>query len=151
MKSYPNQRKVTIHKPKYDGNFLQVSKAEWMAAYQHLNQGEFGLYLYLCGNQDNYEFYLSSAAVQQALQVSDSTYRRAVKSLKELGYLVEGKSERDLHFYPTPHRMMPVTDEREKAAAPVIFDQAATNPSATQYAVVPSHTFSGHIKYGWDD
>ena len=48
--SYPNQDMVTIHKERYDGNFLQVSIDEWTTAFTTLKPGTFGLYLYLCGN-----------------------------------------------------------------------------------------------------
>lgn len=86
MITYPNQRIVTVHKDKYYQDFLQVGKDEWMDAYSTLNRGAFGLYLYLCGNMNGYRFALSSVAVQNALDVSDSTYRRAVESLLEAGY-----------------------------------------------------------------
>ena len=126
--SYPNQDMVTIHKERYDGNFLQVSIDEWTTAFNTLKPGSFGLYLYLCGNMDGYHLALSSAAVQHALGYSDSTYRRAKKELIEKGYLVV--SERSPHvmdFFPTPPVMnapemtataAPVTSELCVSAAP---------------------------------
>ena len=75
--TFPNQDKVTIHKERYDGNFLQVSIDEWTTAFTTLKPGTFGLYLYLCGNKEGFNLALSSAAVQRALGYSDSTYRRA--------------------------------------------------------------------------
>lgn len=147
--SYANQRKVTTHKPPFEGHFLQVSKADWMAAYQNLNRGDFGLYLYLCGNQNNYEFYLSSADVQKQLGVSDSTYRRAVKSLQAKGYITIGKNEHDFHFYTTPQTTDPVTDEQKKAEEPVISDAAATEPPADAApAYLPLYSPSD---YDWED
>ena len=73
MITYPHQKLVTIHKEKYHQEFLQVGKDEWMTAYAKLPRGAFGLYLYLCGNMDGYRLGLSSAALQQALDISDST------------------------------------------------------------------------------
>lgn len=147
--SYANQRKVTTHKAPFEGHFLQVSKADWMAAYQNLNKGDFGLYLYLCGNQNNYEFYLSSADVQKQLGVSDSTYRRAVKSLQAKGYITIGKNEHDFHFYTTPQTTDNVTNEQEAAAEPVISDTAATEPPAdADPAYLPPYSLSD---YDWED
>ena len=149
MTSFPNQRKVTTHKPPFEGHFLQVSKADWMAAYQNLNRGDFGLYLYLCGNQNNYEFYLSSADVQKQLGVSDSTYRRAVKSLQAKGYITIGKNEHDFHFYTTPQTTDHVTDEQKEAAEPVISDTAASEPPAdADPAYLPPYSPSD---YDWED
>ena len=121
MVSYPNQSVVTIHKDKYHQDFLQVGKDEWMAAYADLKPSSFGLYLYLCGNRDKYIFALSSVAVQQALGISDSTYRRAKEELLEKGYFIaEDGNKHKLHFYPKPQ---PTTYEGKKkksgAAAPV--------------------------------
>ena len=81
MASFPNQRTVTIHKPKYDGNFVQVDIDDWQEAFDCLTKSGFGLYLYCCGNQDGYKLELSSAAVQNALHISDTSYRRAVEEL----------------------------------------------------------------------
>ena len=51
MSSFPNQRCITIHKPQYKENFLQVSIDEWQQAFIKLPaKSSFGLYLYLCGN-----------------------------------------------------------------------------------------------------
>ena len=125
--SYPNQDMVTIHKERYDANFLQVGIDEWTTAFNTLKPGSFGLYLYLCGNMDGYHLALSSAAVQRALGYSDSTYRRAKKELIEKEYLVV--SERSSHvmdFFPTP----PVVESSEMtaAAAPVTSDPHASAP-----------------------
>ena len=50
QKSYPNQSIVTIHKPQYKENFLQVAIDEWQDAFIKLPRISFSLYLYLCGN-----------------------------------------------------------------------------------------------------
>ena len=102
MTTYANQKIVTIHKEKYHQEFLQVGKDEWMSAFDKLPRGAFGLYLYLCGNMDGYRLGLSSAALQQALGISDSTYRRAIESLLENGYLLQEGNDKKLNFYPKP-------------------------------------------------
>ena len=146
--SYANQRKVTTHKPPFEGHFLQVGKADWMTAYQNLRRGTFGLYLYLCGHQNNYEFYLSSADVQKNLGFSDSTYRRAVEELKEMGYITIGKNEHDFHFYTKSQLMPSVMEDEGAEAAPVISEPAATEPPVGKAA--QHEHFSSSSPYGWD-
>lgn len=46
MASFPNQRTVTIHKPLYEKNFVQVDIFEWQEAFDALTKSSFGLYLY---------------------------------------------------------------------------------------------------------
>jgi len=87
--SVANQKIVRIHKPKYDGNFLQISKQEWQEASKSLNYSEFKLYLYLAGNMDNYKLELSQKAVENATGIRKTAYHDAVKKLKELGFLTE--------------------------------------------------------------
>ena len=133
MVSYPNQRIVTIHKPKYEANFLQVSISEWQEAYVRLERkGSFGLYLYLCSNMDGFPLALSSADIQKCLHVSDSTYRRAVEDLLGEGYLIQRNgNEHTLDFYTTPQPTnyvkkeykKKVTDDGRGAAAPSIYDK----------------------------
>ena len=47
MASFPNQRTVTIHKPLYEGNFVQVDIDDWQETLALLTKSSFGLYLYL--------------------------------------------------------------------------------------------------------
>ena len=149
MTSFANQRKVTTHKPPFDGHFLQVGKADWMTAYQTLRRGTFGLYLYLCGHQNNYAFYLSSADVQKQLGISDSTYRRAIEELKEKGYITIGKNEHDFHFYAKSRLMPSVMEDGDAAAAPVISEPVATKPPADNGHV---NALSGSSSlYGWEN
>ena len=147
--TFPNQDQVTIHKERYDGNFLQVSIDEWTTAFTTLKPGTFGLYLYLCGNMDGFNLALSSVAVQRALGYSDSTYRRAVKSLQAKGYITIGKNEHDFHFYTTPQTTDNVADEQKEAAEPVISDTAATeSPADADPAYLPPYSPSD---YDWED
>ncbi len=147
--TFPNQDRVTIHKDRYDANFLQVGIDEWMKAFNTLKPGTFGLYLYLCGNKDDFRLALSSAAVQRALGYSDSTYRRAKKELIEKGYLIV--SERSAHvmdFFPTP----PIMESSEMtAAAPVASDlRAPASPPKEEYLPrFPSSNYVAVSQYGW--
>ena len=149
--SYPNQDMVTIHKERYDANFLQVGIDEWTTAFNTLKPGSFGLYLYLCGNKEGYRLALSSAAVQHALGYSDSTYRCAKKELIEKGYLVV--SERSHHvmdFFPTP----PVMNAPEMtAAAPVTSELRASAAPQQEHPLprFPSSRYVTATEYDWVD
>ena len=103
QKSYPNQSIVTIHKPQYKENFLQVAIGEWENAFVVLPRSSFGLYLHLCGNQNGFPLALSSADIQKRLGISDSSYRRAVDDLLAAGYLMmRNDNKRTLDFYTMP-------------------------------------------------
>lgn len=150
--SYPNQDMVTIHKERYDANFLQVGIDEWTTAFNTLKPGTFGLYLYLCGNMNGFNLALSSAAVQRALGYSDSTYRRAKKELIEKGYLiVSERSHHAMDFFPTP----PVMDASKTtaAAAPVTSDlrAPATLQQEEYLPRFPSSQYVTVSEYDWVD
>ena len=150
--TFPNQDQVTIHKERYDGNFLQVSIDEWTTAFSTLKPGTFGLYLYLCGNMDGFNLALSSVAVQRALGYSDSTYRRAKKELIEKGYLiVSERSPRKMDFFPTP----PIVESSEMTAtaAPVTSDSHASAPPQQEEYLprFPSSQYVTVSEYDWVD
>lgn len=150
--TFPNQDQVTIHKERYDGNFLQVSIDEWTTAFSTLKPGTFGLYLYLCGNMDGFNLALSSVAVQRALGYSDSTYRRAKKELIEKGYLVVNeRSHHVMDFFPTP----PIVESSEMtaAAAPVTSDSHASAPPQQERLLprFPSSRYVTVTEYDWVD
>lgn len=130
QKSYPNQSIVTIHKPQYRENFLQVAIAEWEEAFIKLPRISFGLYLYMSGNQDGFPLSLSSADVQKRLNVSDSSYRRAVEDLLAAGYLMmRNDNERTLDFYTSPQPTSYMKKERKKK--PSTGDGAASAASVS--------------------
>ena len=140
QKSYPNQSNVTIHKPQYKENFLQVSIEEWEEAFIKLPRISFSLYLYLCGNQDGFNRALSSADFQKRLNVSDSSYRRAVDDLLAAGYLMMRNDKKNtMDFYTSPQSTTYVKPERKKksttgggaaSAEPVSMDDAPCEPDS---------------------
>ena len=148
MTSFPNQMFVTIHKDKCEHDFLQVNKSDWMEAYSTLNRGAFGLYLYLCGNMNGFHLGLSSVAVQRALGISDSTYRRAKKALVDAGYLIEGHNAHDYHFYPTPQFDVSVKKEKNDVR-PVVDAEPPQQKQTFQPAWKPE-PISYHSQYGWE-
>ena len=140
-------------------NFLQVAIDEWEEAFIILPRSSFGLYLYLCGNQNGYPLSLSSVAVQQALGISDSSYRRAVEDLMAAGYLMmRNDNERTLDFYTSPQPTSYVKKERKKkistgggaaGAAPVSIDEAPYEPPA--YEEASYNTYYSSSQYGWEE
>ena len=159
QKSYPNQSIVIIHKPQYKENFLQVAIDEWQGAFVVLPRCSFGLYLYLCGNQNGFPLALSSADVQKRLGISDSSYRRAVEDLLAAGYLmIRNDNKHTLDFYTTPQPTDYVKKERKKkpitgggaaSAEPVSIEEAPCEPPAYEEATrVIYRSSSG---YGWEE
>ena len=159
QKSYPNQSILTIHKPQYKENFLQVAIDEWQDAFIKLPRISFSLYLYLCGNQDGFPLSLSSADIQKRLNVSDSSYRRAVEDLLAAGYLMMRNDKKNtMEFYTSPQPTTYVKPERKKkpvtgggaaSAEPVSIDEAPCEPPAYEepsYSIY--HSSSG---YGWEE
>ena len=120
-----------------------------------LPRSSFGLYLYLCGNQNGYPLSLSSAAVQQALCISDSSYRRSVEDLLAAGYLImRNDNERTLDFYTSPQPTSYVKKERKKkpstgggaaSAEPVSIEESPCEPPANDafdyYASITSSLY----------
>ena len=150
--TYPNQDRITIHKERYDANFLQVGIDEWTTAFTNLKPGTFGLYLYLCSNKHDFHLALSSAAVQNALGYSDSTYRRAKKELIEKGYIIV--SERSPHvmdFFPTPPIME--SSEMTAAAEPVTSELRAPAPTPEEEYLprFPTSRYRTVTEYDWVD
>ena len=162
-KSYPNQSSITIHKPQYEGNFVQVSIDEWQNAFATLPRISFGLYLYLCGNADGFPLALSSAAVQKELGVSDSSYRRAVEDLLAAGYLLMPDGRKTvLDFFTSPQptdyvkkerKKKPATDGGSTAAAPVSMDAAPLLPPAYEEEEYQGRyrSSSTYSLYGWEE
>jgi hypothetical protein len=158
QKSYPNQSIVTIHKPQYKENFLQVSIDEWQEAFIVLPRCSFGLYLYLCGNQDGFPLALSSADVQKRLNVSDSSYRRAVEDLLAAGYLMMRNDKKNtMDFYTSPQPTTYVKPERKKkpttgggaaSAEPVSIEEAPYEPPEDEE--LSYGTYSSFSPYRWE-
>ena len=124
-----------------------------------LPRSSFGLYLYLCGNQNGYPLSLSSVAVQQALGISDSSYRRAVEDLLAAGYLImRNDNERTLDFYTSPQPTSYVKKERKKkkpaaddggaGAASVSIEEAPYEPPEDEE--LSYGTYSSFSPYRWE-
>ena len=138
---------------------MQVANGEWQEAFAALPRISFGLYLYLCGNQDGFPLSLSSADAQNRLKISDSSYRRAVEDLLAAGYLMMRNGKKNtMDFYTTPQPTTYVKKERKKRAAtgggaasaePVFIDEDSCGPSADEE---PTHiVYRSSSGYGWEE
>ena len=98
-------------------------------------------------------------AVQQALGISDSSYRRAVEDLMAAGYLImRNNNEHTLDFYTSPQPTSYVKKERKKksstgggaaSAEPVSIEEAPCEPPAYEEASYNTHYSSS--QYGWEE
>ena len=156
MASFPNQRTVTIHKPLYEGNFVQVDIDDWQEAFATLTRSSFGLYLYCCSNMNGYKLGLSSAAVQNALHISDTSYRRAVEELLKKGYFIQNTTTKyDFYTSPQPTSYVPKPKKKKAsgggAAAPGLEETPAAEP--IEEPTKPPFSFSPTLKrsYEWDE
>ena len=118
------------------------------------------MYLYLCGNQDGFPLALSSADVQKRLNVSDSSYRRAVEDLLAAGYLMMRNDKKNtMDFYTSPKPTTYVKEETKKkknvtgggapSAAPVSIDEAPCEPPV--YEEPPRVIYRSSFGYGWEE
>ncbi len=97
-------------------------------------------------------------AVQHALGVSDSSYRRAIEDLLEAGYLIErNDNEYTLDFFTQPQPTTYVKPERKKmsvtgggaaSAEPVSIDEAPYEPPAYEEPLRSSY-YSSSL-YSWE-
>lgn len=114
--SYPNQKKITIHKPKYDdkyveenGAFMQLGLEEWQEAFKKYCKGNkektsvLGLYLYLASNANGFEKWISPSAYEKATGKSRASYYRAFAILEEDGYIYKDAGG-CLNFATTPQK-----------------------------------------------
>lgn len=99
---YPNQRVVTVFKPDCSKDFLQINNQEWQAAASTLKTySAFKLYLYFAGNKSGYTIALSPASVEEAIGISENTYRAAFKELVECGYLTQVEGKKNMYAFHT--------------------------------------------------
>lgn len=72
--TYPNQRKICIHREIPKTDFLGIKNENWQAACRNLRPHAMMLYFYLASNANNYTLALSPVAVEEAIGMARSTY-----------------------------------------------------------------------------
>ena len=99
---YPNQRVVTVFKSDCSKDFLQINNQEWQVAASTLKTySAFRLYLYFAGNKNGYTIALSPVSVEEAIGISENTYRAAFKELVECGYLTQVEGKKNMYVFHT--------------------------------------------------
>lgn len=71
---------------------------DYIKAARELSPSALSLYMYLAKNQDNYEFYFSTADYCKTFNVVDKTCRNAKKELLNKGYLKEDSKTNKTYF-----------------------------------------------------
>ena len=159
MSSVANQSIVTIHKPQYKENFLQVSIDEWHEAFNKLPARiSFAMYIYLCSNANGFPLALSPADFMKQLNVSKSSYDRAVDDLLAAGYLMMRNGKKNtMDFYTSPQpttyvkkvsKKKDITGGGAACAASVSIEEAPYEPPEDEE---PSYgTYSSFSPYRWE-
>lgn len=102
--SVPNQKKAQVHKEPCDKKNIYVCMNINALQYacKRFKPTELKVWIYFAKNQNNYEFELSSAAVQEACNISDKSYREAIKTLIAERHLIQRGSSNYYDFYELP-------------------------------------------------
>lgn len=105
MKSYPNQRKITIRKAKSDKEhpYGIINKNAQQLAMVNLNGTAYKFWSYLALNQDKYSFYLSQKECEK-WGFSKNSYHRSFSNLVDEGYLIQIAATDEYVFNELPER-----------------------------------------------
>jgi hypothetical protein len=101
MKAVENQKIVIVNKEasdkKHPYSIINVEAAT--KAGTTLSGNEFKLWFYIAKNQDGYSFALSRVTFCREMNVSSSTYYRAVDTLIEKGYLIQKEEGSNIYCF----------------------------------------------------
>lgn len=99
----PNQKTVIINKAPTDRSHIYtcINIDALQKAMCALTPAQLKVWMYFAKNQNNYEFDLSSVAVCEFCNISDKTYRDAVKALIAQRYLIK-RQDGVYDFYEIP-------------------------------------------------
>ena len=108
----PNQKTVSVNKEPCDKKHLYtcVNIDALTHAMKDMTPAQFKVWFYFAKNQNNYTFELSSVAVQEFGNISDKTYRDAVKTLIEKRYLIKRSDSKIYDFYEIPPKAEMIAD-----------------------------------------
>ena len=111
--TFPNQRRINIHREPLDKDFLGIKNESWMAASRDLGATALRLYLYLAANANNFTLALSPTDIRQEIGMARSTYRDQFQILVDKGYLVLSHGN-TYEFYekPQPRAIEEKNEER---------------------------------------
>lgn len=99
--SVPNQQKIYIERTTDNSkkDFFKVSNESLKTALYNLPSSAFILWVYFADNSNGYMLDVYPVDFCSITGLSDSTYRRAFDKLKEKGYLVQSKKQKNLFLF----------------------------------------------------
>ena len=99
---YPNQRVIIIKEnATTENNAIILDYETTMKAMRDLKPTTFLVWIYLNANENGCEFALSRVDVMNQTGIGSSSYDRAIKELKEKGYLIH-TTDNCYDFYAVP-------------------------------------------------
>lgn len=99
----PNQLITKTKKNKPQKDFLLISNREWIAASKKLSPSAFQMYLWLIRHDESFNNELSKQAFMNDFDCKESTYKRAWKELKDLGYAIQKEEGSNIYYiYSSP-------------------------------------------------
>ena len=117
------------------------------------------MYIYLCSNANGFPLALSPADFMKQLNVSKSSYDRAVDDLLAAGYLMMRNGKKNtMDFYTSPQpttyvkkvsKKKDVTGGGAASAEPVSIEEAPCEPPA--YEEASYNTYYSSSQYGWEE
>ena len=87
MKTYPNQKNITIDKPKTFSNFALYGSEEIAKACSVLNGSAFKVWCYLLKNSSGVQWSVYPKDAENTWGIKHSTWRDGINELKEKGFL----------------------------------------------------------------
>lgn len=109
----PNQKSVAVNKEPCDKShlYLCINIDAVQKSMKDLTPAQWKVWMYFAKNQNHYEFELSSVAVCGFCNISDKTYREAIKTLVAKRYLVPRPGCKGLYdFYEVPKEPEMIAD-----------------------------------------
>lgn len=101
MNTVENQKIIIVMKEKNDkGNVYSIINMDAKRdAWRKLDGNSYKVWDYIASNQDGYTFGLSRKAVTSDTNISDSTYARAIKKLKDNGFLIPKEGTKNTFLF----------------------------------------------------
>ena len=120
IETYPNQRRVTIHKCETRKNYSKVDIQANKNAMRVLGYSAYMLYMYFCMNATAFQVICSKVAICNETGLSKNVYYNAFEKLVDNGYLVCKEGTKCLFdFYESPKPTRAQTPESGKPHPPI--------------------------------
>lgn len=114
--SFPNQKKIVIHKDRPQRDFLQIQNKHWMEINKKYGPYALQLYLYFAKNADGFELGLSQEAAQMEAGIKKTTFHKYVNLFIAEGYLVK-RNGNIYDFYEQPQNNRTQNENANESAS----------------------------------